>query len=164
MRHLALLAILFAAACGEKQPPREDPSKTQEQEQGNGNGGRGHGHAPKMGGQLLDLEHVVQLEFVHDAKDGTLKIYVWDGHVSYAETLEQKTIEVELRAAGETILVSCAAQANKLTGETVGDSATFLGRAPELRGIRGLRGKVRKLEALGQTWKDVEFDLAKDEE
>ena len=144
-----VLSLLLVACGKEADPP---PQK-------GGAGEGGHVHTAKMGGVLLDLDHVIQLEFV--LKEATLRVYVWDGHVERPIRVKQPTLDIVLHAGGEEFTVSCLAQANKLTGETEGDTALFQATATELRGVRSLRGVLTRLHARGQMWEELSFDLSK---
>ena len=153
MKHGILLCVLLLVACGDGP---DDKAHNDERPAGGG-----HGHAPKMGGKLIDLNHVIQLELVHKFGSDTLTVYVWDGHVERAIRIKEPTIDFMLTAAGETLTITCMAQASKLSGEKVGSSSTFVAKTPELKGVRGLRGTLMRVKARGQEWEGVEFDLAK---
>ena len=100
MRYAKAIALLAALLVGCSE---QNDEHDQDQDS---NGGGGHGHAPKMGGKLIDLNHVMQLELVHEFGSDTLTVYVWDGHVERAIRIKEPTIDFMLSAAGETLTVS----------------------------------------------------------
>ena len=155
MKPAILFSALLLVACGEKHDEHDRDH--------NPEGGGGHGHAPKMGGKLIDLDHTIQLELVHKPGSDTLTVYVWDGHVERAIRLKEPTIDFILQAGGETLTITCTARESRLSGERIGSSSTFVAKAPELKGVRGLRGRLVRVKARGQIWEGVQFDLSKDE-
>jgi hypothetical protein len=115
-------------------------------------------HAPRMGGVLVELgEHELQLEIVHDAQAGRLIVYVWDGHVEHpvrtAATGAPATVEIE----GGEVALELLAQADELTGETVGDSARFEVTDPRLAGREAVAGRLGPIAIAGRDWGPVDF-------
>jgi len=158
MRYLASLLMVFAVGCGDaEKSDSHDPER-------DAAAAGSHGHAPKMGGTLVDLDHLVQVEFVLDPEAGRLTAHIWNGHVESAVKIAQGTIDVTVRLdGGRLVTVSLEAQASELSGDTVGNSSRFSGVEGKLKGRERVEGMIEKLEARGQTWTKVEFRAGKDE-
>ena len=111
MRYILTLLVAFAVACGQDHDHDHDDHAHADDND------KSHGHDAKMGGTLVDLDHVVQLEFVLDSKAGKLTAYVWDGHVENAVKVTQETIDVQVRPKGDdSFTIKLAAQTSKLSG------------------------------------------------
>ena len=104
-------------------------------------------------------EHVAHLAVALDAASGTLTIRVYDGHFEHPVRLAQAAIEVAVTPAGgaAAIEVACPAVADRLSGETVGDTASFRGQADALKGLAAFDAVVRRLEIRGQVVTDLAF-------
>ena len=155
MRYLAgLLMVVFAVGCGDaEEGDRHDPAVA-----------GSHGHTPKMGGTLVDLDHLVQVEFVLDPGAGRLTAHIWNGHVESAVKIAQETIDVTVRLdGGRLVMVALEAQTSELSGDRIGNSSRFSGVEGRLKGREGIEGMIEKLEAKGRTWTKVEFRAGKDE-
>lgn len=129
------------AACGEKPPPEEP------WEYGH------HAHHPVYGGVLVELgEHEAHVEVVHDAGEGSLTAYIWDGHVEEPIFISMDSIEVSLGAGGQVTLRPVT---DPKTGDRPGRASKFTGNADALRGLEGFRGTIRKLVVAGGTYEAV---------
>jgi hypothetical protein len=58
---------------------------------------------------------------------------------------------------GEFVDVTCAAHADKLSGETVGNTATFVGTADALKSMQSFDAVLQSLTVRGQTVQDFKF-------
>lgn len=120
--------------------------------------GHKHGHVAPHGGTLVEVgEHQFNLEFVRDAEAGTLTAYVLGAHAADFVRVPLKEIALVIGAGGRTERLVLAAQANALSGEVVGDTATFAGQAMWLRSTAEFKGRVPVLEIRGVVFKDLVF-------
>ena len=129
-------------------------------EQGHGDG-HGHAHDPKFGGFLVELgDHYANLEVVHDAETGSLAIYVLGAHAE--DTVKSSTEELALSIdvhGDEPLTFVLAADESSLSGNTKGASAKFSVTDERLQGLEHGHGTVASIEARGETFEDVTFDL-----
>lgn len=152
------VSCVTALACGASEPtpptPSTPPAATSES----------HAHEAPHGGTLVELgEHFAMLEFVLDAGAGTLTVYVLDGGAEQAVRVAQPTIAVTFDApqvlAGQVLTL--AAKANVLTGETVRDTSEFVVTHPALKGQAAFSARVAEVAVKGQTFKDVAVTKAR---
>ena len=139
-----LLACLLVVGCG-------GGSATGEEEHGE------HQAPPGTVGVALG-DHLAQLTVALDASTGTLTIRVYDGHLEKPIRVAQKAVEVRvLQPPGEFVRVQCAAQADPLSGETVGDTATFKGQDDALKGLEKFDAVLVQLDVRGNVVKEFKF-------
>jgi len=144
-----VLPLLALAACSEEHGHGRDHDEVEH---------KPHAHESPRGGQLVELgDHMAQLDFVLDADTGTLHAYVMDGHASESVRIEMKAIPVTVTIAGEDLVLELEAQADELSGETVGDTSHFMVQSDRLRNARGFEGSVGRIEVYGTAFTDVEF-------
>ena len=153
MRYVVTLLVAFAVACSQDNDHDHDHDKD-----------KSHAHDSKMGGKLVDLDHVVQLEFVLDSKAGKLTAYVWDGHVENAVKVTQETIDVQVRPkGGDAFTIKLAAQTSKLSGNKPGNSSQFEAASDRLKGLDHIEGTVVRIKAKGNEWEGFEFHAGNDD-
>ena len=122
MRTGAIFLALLFAACGEEDHEPHDDSA--------------HGHEGRYGGHLIELgDHLAWAEVVHDAEAGSVTMHIWDAHVTGPRRLKAKSIPLTVALEGGSLALQLEAVADKLTGDTVGDSARFEARSERLRGL-----------------------------
>jgi hypothetical protein len=93
-----------------------------------------------------------------DAATGTLTVRVYDGHFEQPVRLAQSALTVAVTPPGGTATtVTCDAVADALSGETVGNTASFRGQADALKGLAAFDAVVRRLEIRGQVVTDLRF-------
>jgi ABC-type Zn2+ transport system substrate-binding protein/surface adhesin len=159
MLRVILIALLgFAVAC-DKKPGHDHDHDHEHEHHGHDedphdhhegdDADEPHAHAPKMGGVLVDLDHLVQVEFVIDREAGTLTAYIWDGHVEKGVEIEQETLAVRL----DDFDLKLKKVKSELTG------ARYEVTDERLKTKAELAGKLAELNALDETWKDAEFIL-----
>jgi hypothetical protein len=125
----------------------------------------GHVHEAKHGGVLIVCEeHVANVELVADTTDGELVFYLYDGHVENPVRSALKVLEVDVRAGEETLHLRAAAQANPLTGESVGDSSQYVVQDARLQGVESFTGTLKAVEIRGTTYTDVAFAYPADDD
>lgn len=151
---LALAAVVTLAACGGDGHDDHD-------DHGDEGHGEGHVHVAPHGGTLVELgDHFANAEFLLDAEAGKMEMYTLGGHASVAERSPNETVTVELDVhADKPIVVTLAAQASDLSGETVGDSSYFTATSEELKGLEHFHGKIVALNLKGTDFENVKFDF-----
>jgi hypothetical protein len=128
-----------------------------------------HVHVPPHGGLLVPLgEEFANFELVFDAATGTLTAYALDGHAENPVRLAQPEIKVTIQALrrgdqtaetlAEPLVLTLAAVASVLTGETVGDSSVFRAQSDLLVGSTGLEGVLEEIEIRGRRFQGVAID------
>lgn len=116
-----------------------------------------HHHAPH-GGVLVELgEHQANLEFKFDEARGIMQAWVFDGHAENFVRISEPGFEVETVAGGAGRLLDFVAVSDTMTGETVGDTATFEASAEWLRTAKAFDGRVKAITVRGNTYRDVTF-------
>jgi hypothetical protein len=109
-------------------------------------------HAPHKG---------ILCEIVLDPADGTLTAYALDGEAEKPVRLKQKELKLSVNSAkGKALIVILKAQANALTGETIGDTSEFSARDARLKGVKAPAGKVVSIMIKGRAFKNTEFPEA----
>jgi hypothetical protein len=122
-------------------------------------------HAPHKGILCEFGEEFAHVELVLDPADGTLTVYALDGEAEKPVRLKQKELKVSVNAAkGKPVVLTLKAQANGLTGETVGDTSEFSARDARLKGIKAPTGKVVSILIKGKAFKNTVFPEAPETE
>lgn len=120
--------------------------------------GHGHVHVAPHGGTLVELgDHQFNLELLLDRQTGMLQAFVLDAHAENFVRVDWRTLELTFRleAGFETLLLN--AMTDELTGETVGNTATFAASAPWLQRGAALAGVVPALTIRGQSVPSATF-------
>lgn len=121
----------------------------------------GHAHDPKFGGFLVELgDHFANLEIVHDVEAGSLTVYVLGAHAE--ETVKSSTEELALSInvhADEPLTFVLAADESSLSGNQKGASAKFSVTDERLAGLEHGHATVSAVEARGEIFEDVTFDI-----
>lgn len=114
---------------------------------------------------LVELgRHEANLEFRFDAPRGVLQAWVLDGHAENFVRSGQPGFEVEARV-GETVHgLKFLAVANPLTGETVGNTASFEAEAAWLRTAKSFDGRVKEVTVRDGIYRDVAFTFTADDD
>ena len=139
------MALVWSAACGREAPPAAAAT---------------HQHHAPHGGTLVELgDEFAHVELVLDPSDGSLTAYFLDGEAEESVRLKQPSLKLSINAQGSrpAQVVELAAQANILTGETVGDSSEFSVTTPSLIGMRSLSGNLGEIVVKGVDFLDVRF-------
>lgn len=122
MRTSAIFLAFLFAACGEDAHESHDDSA--------------HGHEGRYGGHMIELgDHLAWAEVVHDAGAGSVTVHIWDAHVTGPRRLKAKSVPLTVALEGGSLALRLEAVADKLTGDTVGDSARFEARSERLVGL-----------------------------
>jgi hypothetical protein len=119
-----------------------------------------HQHTAPHGGTLVELGgEFAHVELVLDPDAGSLTAYVLDGEAEESVRLKQPslTLALDAQGSGPAQVVELPAQADILTGETVGDSSEFAATSPAFRGIRAIKGRIADITVKGQQFRDVQF-------
>jgi hypothetical protein len=108
------------------------------------------------------------VEVVFDRATGRLTVYLLDGEAEAA--LRSRQVEIEARVERLDIdgrplggvpplKLRLAPVASALTGESVGDASQFVAAHETLRGHARIRGVLARVEARGQAFDEVAFDI-----
>ncbi len=125
----------------------------------------GHVHSAPHGGILTELgDHSFNLEFLLDARLGSLSVYILGPHAEKFIRIKEKTLHVNLTSAGETHDLRLAAMANELTNEREGDTSYFSGSLDWLKGKNLISGVMLSVEIHGVVYEEVSFDLGGNQE
>lgn len=103
--------------------------------------------------------HQANLEGQLDPQTGTLTLWVWDAHIDNLVRLSDPWLEASVTVSEVTFNLACNATASSLTGETVGNSATFVGQDDRLIGGAHVDVHVPVVTVFGEAFKDTYFHL-----
>lgn len=121
-----------------------------------------HEHHPPHGGTPVVLgDEAYHIELVLDPQAGLLQAYILDGEMENFIRCDAPSIEVDATVGGKPEKVLLGAVANPATGETVGDTALFEGRADWLRGASQFDGVLRSVTIRGTVFAGVKFNFPK---
>jgi hypothetical protein len=148
VRLAASLALILAAATGCSKAPPPAPAQAHR-----------HEHHPPHGGTPVVLgDEIYHMELVLDAQEGVLQAYVLDGEMENFVRCAAPSVVIDASIGGRPESVVLEAVANPATGEAVGDTALFQGRAGWLRGAKDFDGAVRSVTVRGTTFAGVKFN------
>lgn len=146
---LALLALLALAAGCARHEPAAGPAAPHR-----------HEHHPPHGGTPVVLgAELYHLELVRDATAGTLSAYVLDGELGNFIRITQPELRLDAVVAGRPQVLVLAAVADPATGETVGDTALFAGRADWLRTTAEFDAVLAGITIRGTAFTAVKFNF-----
>jgi hypothetical protein len=151
MRTIArLTALLVLAGCSEDHGGHDhDPNA-------------GHAHYSTHGGMRIEIgDHLGSLDLVLDAEAGELRGYVGNADMKPVRT-DMLAIRVRARVDGNEVVLVLEAQADKVSGEKVGDTSYFLARHASLKGAKSLSGTIERVSLYGQDFPDIDFTYAPD--
>ena len=118
-----------------------------------------HVHTAPHGGTLVELgEHGSghNLEVLLDA-NGTIEIYILDGHAADFVRVKQEEIELQVTAEGkETMRIALKAVEDPTTDETVGDTSYFRAKT-DLSGVKSFEGVLQTLDVKGAKYENFPF-------
>jgi hypothetical protein len=146
---VAALAAAFLGACSRTQVPDVPPVRQH------------HHHAPHGGTAVVLGDGEYHLELVLDPAEGSLQAYVMDDEMENFVRSASPSIEVEAKVAGKVVEVVLLAVPNPETGETVGDTALFEGRADGLRKAVTFEATIRGLTVRGKPLGEVTVGFPK---
>lgn len=114
---------------------------------------------PPHGGTLVALGGgAYHLEFVLDTATTILTAYVLDGATKEPVRLTQPRIDLkmlDLMEGNVEVFTVLAAKGSVTTGETVGNTATFMAFVPELKGRGRFRAVVQRVEVGEKVFTDI---------
>lgn len=142
-----VLALVFLASNSE-----------QRGHQGHSHGHHGHHHEAPHGGTLVVLgNEFAHIEMLLNQTNGALKIYFFDSHVQGSVRVKAKDVSMTLDTGKEKIPLTLNAQANELTGETVGNSSEFLVQSDKLKGLSHFAVTMGAFTVKGVSFKNIKF-------
>lgn len=120
----------------------------------------GHHHESAHGGVGIELgEHQFFLDVLATPENGTLELWVMDGHAENFIRVPWAKLDLEFTAGGVAPqVISLQPQASTASGETLGDTSYFRGSAAGLKGQAHFTARIPALEIRGSTFRDVQFD------
>lgn len=140
----ALLLALGASSCGEPPVPLDRPSSS------------AHIHRAPHGGALYVLPGAAaHVELVFQRAQGRVELYLLDSHAHGPLRSAQRELELRLAPELGAQPLRLQAQASALTGETVGDSSSFVGASEALVGREAWTGELALVALLGQRYERV---------
>lgn len=153
---LSLIPVAALAWTGCDRHVHHDHGHTHAHGEG-GHAAHAHSHTAPHGGTAVVLgEEAFHLEFVRDAEAGTLGAYLLDGHMENFVRVTNSVITLQVAGAGPLPL---AAQTNSATGETVGDTSFFLGRAEWLVATSNFQAVIPSIGIRGSSFTNVSFSF-----
>lgn len=121
-------------------------------------GCEGHAHAAPHGGTLLVFGHeFAHLELVLNPKTGEMKAYVLDGEAKNGLRISQPTLTLNIKKNGAPVQVNMTAEANALSGETVGNSSVFSVSDDRLMRMSQFEATVENLDIKGSKFDGTQF-------
>lgn len=137
-----------------------------------------HEHAPAPSGKSAKHEHqaphggtavvlgneAYHLELVRDAATGTLQAYVLDGEMEKFIRTNAAAIEIVATVNGAPQTLALQPVASAVTGETVGDTSLFEGKADWLKTTAQFDATLKTITIRGTTFSDVKFNFPKGNE
>ncbi len=120
--------------------------------------GGGHKHGSAHGGVAVELgDHQFHLDFLAEPGTGTLKAWVMDAHAENFVRITNGSIALKVSVDAAERDLELTAQANATTGETVGDTSQFEGKADWLKGVQRFNAVVPQVQLRGLTFTNVAF-------
>lgn len=146
-----LLPAALAAGCnGKPQPPATS-----------GGGHGGHEPPPGWCGVAVG-DHFAHLAVKTDPATGQIDVQIFDGHFEHPVRIKDASVTIRVKLPpGEFVDVQCAAVADTLSGETVGDSSTFRGQDDALKKLETFDAIFQGATIKGQEAPKVEFPYPK---
>jgi hypothetical protein len=124
-----------------------------------------HVDHPPHGGTVVALgDDASHIELVLDAQAGVLQAYVLDDEMEEFVRIAAPSIEIHATVDGSTRILVMAPVANTATGETVGNTSLFEGRAEWLRTANHFDGTLMSITVQGTTYTGVRFNFPKGNE
>jgi hypothetical protein len=120
-----------------------------------------HKDVPPHGGTPVPLGDDYNLELVRDGAEGTLSGYVLDDEMEDFVRSSSGSITIVARFGGQTQTLVLGAVANPATGETMGDTSLFQGRADWLRATSSFEGELLSLTIRKTTFTGTRFKFPK---
>jgi hypothetical protein len=118
-----------------------------------------HKDVPPHGGTPVALGDDYNLELVRDPAEGSLSGYVLDDEMEDFVRSSSGSITIVARFGGRTETLVLAAVANPATGETVGDTSLFQGRADWLKATSSFDGTLVGVTIRKTTFANVSFSF-----
>lgn len=117
-----------------------------------------HHHTAPNGGMLIPLgDHFANVELLFDPESGKVRIWLLDGCAenyirssmpSVDLVVRRKEVQPDVTPAQQdrVVRIKLAAIANRLTGETVGNTSEFAAIIDSMRGVLQFHGFLERIE------------------
>jgi hypothetical protein len=116
-----------------------------------------HHDAPHKG-LLIELgDEFGTVELLLDQASGHLSAYILDGEVEESVRLKQKYLDLTLKAGPKPLHLRLKAQANPLTGESLGDSSEFGVDSKWLKGREHFEGQIDLIHFHDRVFRNIAF-------
>jgi len=147
-------AVLFALAavcsgCGDRKDNVSDPVPHL------------HVATPPHGGTPAALGDDYQIEWVLDVSNGVVQAYILDGEMENFVRITQPSFDVAATVSGRSEVLHLVAVANSATGEKVGSTSLFEGRAGWLKTTNTIDVSIREINVAGTTYSNITFAIPK---
>ena len=117
-----------------------------------------HRNLPPHGGTPICLgDDGFNLELVRDPATGTLQAFILDGEMEEFIRVADPKIDLLIERDGRKETLTLKPVADRVTGETVGDTCLFQTRADWLKGADPFKGVIRDLAIQDQKFHAVPF-------
>lgn len=119
-----------------------------------------HEHHPPHGGTPIVLgDEQFHLELVLEASSGTLRAFVLDGELDKFIRIAAPALEFKVVRGNRTEVLKLKAIADPATGETVGDTSMFEGKAEWLKQVTHFHAVISTIQIRNQRYQQVAFDF-----
>jgi hypothetical protein len=112
---------------------------------------------PHGGTDVVLGDEAFHLELLRDPAAGTLRVYVLDGEMETFVRIRAPRLDLRVERGGRRETLALMAVADAATGETVGDTCLFEGRAGWLKQADRFKGVFPLLAIQDQTFRNVAF-------
>jgi hypothetical protein len=123
-----------------------------------------HKDVPPHGGTPVAIGDDYNIEIVHEGGTSVLTGYVLDDEMEDFVRSTSKSLSIVAKVGGQTRTVVLDAIANPATGETVGDTSQFEGRADWLTEGAIFNGNLASITIRGTTFTNIGFSFPKNED
>jgi hypothetical protein len=145
---MLLVSGVFGASCAKNTPSQSTDEKPQM-----------HKDVPPHGGTPVPLGSDYNLELVHEAGSSVLSAYVLDDEMEEFVRSTSRSITIIATVGGQARTLVLDAVANPATGETLGDTSQFGGKADWLAAAPRFDGNLLSLTVRGTAFTNVKFSF-----
>jgi hypothetical protein len=118
-----------------------------------------HQDVAPHGGTPVAVGDDYKLELVRDGETGTLSGYVLDDEMEEFIRSSSPSLTIHVKATGGAFTLVLNAVANPATGERLGDTSLFQGRADWLRSVDSFAGTIEGVVIRGTQFSRITFNF-----